>query len=406
MHCVRFSPDKLSLLSASDDATVRLWDVTSGEQTLRITGHEDYVRSAAAAAAAPELWATGSYDHTVRLWDVRSGECTMALDHGAPVEDVTFLPSGTLAVSVGGNYLCVWDLLSGGRLLKRVANHQKTITCVRVAPAAGSSINPAPRLMTASLDGHVKVYDLDDFKVTHASRYPSPVTALGIAPDATTMAVGMADGALCARKHAKGGARAAMATDGDRLASGARAGGSGSGRPRRVLNASNFRFFIRGQSERAAEGDLRVALRRKANLQAYDRLLRRFRHREALDAALDTRRPEIVAAVLDELTARSALTGALGGRDAEGLEPVLLFLCKYISDPRHAHQLSIVAHRLLDIYAPVLGTSPEVDARFQLLREKVALEVALQDELSALQGMLEPILSVSLGAMQLVQPMA
>jgi hypothetical protein len=35
----------------------------------------------------------------------------MSLDHGAPVEDVAFFPSGGLMVSAGGISLCVWDLL-------------------------------------------------------------------------------------------------------------------------------------------------------------------------------------------------------------------------------------------------------------------------------------------------------
>lgn len=53
----------------------------------------------------------GGYDHTVKLWDVRAGpQCSMSLDHGAPVEDVAFFPSGGLLVSAGGTSLCVWDL--------------------------------------------------------------------------------------------------------------------------------------------------------------------------------------------------------------------------------------------------------------------------------------------------------
>ena len=53
---------------------VRYWDVTAGEQVARLDGHGDYVRTAAASPAQPDLWATGSYDHTCRLWDVRAGE--------------------------------------------------------------------------------------------------------------------------------------------------------------------------------------------------------------------------------------------------------------------------------------------------------------------------------------------
>lgn len=43
------------------------------------------------------------------------------------------------------------------------------------------------------------------------------------------------------------------------------------------LTAANYRYFIRGQSERAGADDFAVQARAKANLQLYDRLLRRFR---------------------------------------------------------------------------------------------------------------------------------
>lgn len=47
-----------------------------------------------------------------------------------------------------------------------------------------------------------QVYDLDTFKVTHASKYPGPVLSLGISPDCGLLAVGQADGQLSIRKHA------------------------------------------------------------------------------------------------------------------------------------------------------------------------------------------------------------
>lgn len=69
------------------------------------------------------------------------------------------------------------------------------------------------------------------------------------------------------------------------------------------------------------------------------------RYREALDAALATRQPEVVASVLEELAARGGLAGAVGGRDAAGLLPLLKHLVRYIVEPRYTRLLGGVAHR-------------------------------------------------------------
>ncbi len=50
----------------------------------------------------------------MKVWDVRSAQAVMELDHGAPVEALAFFPSGGLAVSAGGSYLCIWDVIRCG----------------------------------------------------------------------------------------------------------------------------------------------------------------------------------------------------------------------------------------------------------------------------------------------------
>jgi WD40 repeat protein len=60
-------------------------------------------------------------------------------------------------VTAGGTSLCVWDMLAGGRLLQRLSQHQKTVTCVALSPLAGPDSAAAPRMLSGSLDGHVKV---------------------------------------------------------------------------------------------------------------------------------------------------------------------------------------------------------------------------------------------------------
>ncbi len=65
--------------------------------------------------------------------------------------------AGGLAVTAGGTSLCVWDMMAGGRLLRRLSQHQKTVTCVALSPLAGPDTAAAPRMLSGSLDGHVKV---------------------------------------------------------------------------------------------------------------------------------------------------------------------------------------------------------------------------------------------------------
>lgn len=65
-------------------------------------------------------------------------------------------------------------------------------------------------------------------------------------------------------------------------------------------------------------------------LASYDESLRKYRYREALDKGLATKNPLVVGALLEALGERGALEKALSGRDADGLEPVLAYLTKWV----------------------------------------------------------------------------
>lgn len=183
MHVARFSlADQTQVLTCSDDATVRLWDVPSQSTTTTFLDHTDYVRTGQVAPTNPNLVLTGSYDTTVRLFDARTGACEMVM--GGPegeggarntsaVEQVLMFPSGTVALSSAGPILRVWDLVAGGRCLRALSNHQKTITAMAFN-------GDASRLLTGGLDHMVKVYDVSTYKVVHTMRYPSPVLCLAI----------------------------------------------------------------------------------------------------------------------------------------------------------------------------------------------------------------------------------
>ena len=76
--------------------------------------------------------------------------------------------------------------------------------------------------------------------------------------------------------------------------------------------------------------DTMIESERRVRLKPYEKHLKKFSYRKALDAALKTQNPLVVVTVLEELLRRSGLVTALADRDEVSLEPLLSFTGKRI----------------------------------------------------------------------------
>jgi hypothetical protein len=108
-----FTPDGRQLVSGGRDRSVRLWDVATGQEVRRFTGHTDAVGCVAVAPDGKHILSGGA-DRTLRLWDLASGkELSVLTGHGGPVMAVAFSPDGNLALSGSADRtLRLWDLAS------------------------------------------------------------------------------------------------------------------------------------------------------------------------------------------------------------------------------------------------------------------------------------------------------
>lgn len=104
--------------------------------------------------------------------------------------------------------------------------------------------------------------------------------------------------------------------------------------------------------------------------------------------------PTTTFSLLTELSSRDALRLALSSRDAQSLTPILLFLLRHLTHTHFGPLAIQVTLVLLDLYASVVGQSPEVDDLLERMVVKVENELRMErDVLQGVKGMVEMVMS-------------
>jgi WD40 repeat protein len=113
------------------DTEVRLWDVTAGREWAPFGGHADAVTCVALSADGRTL-VSGSKDRTVRIWDVAtSKELRVYRGHGAAVSAVALAPDSKAVLSGDeASVVHLWDPATG-----------KQLRCFPLVPRPGSHAN-------------------------------------------------------------------------------------------------------------------------------------------------------------------------------------------------------------------------------------------------------------------------
>jgi U3 small nucleolar RNA-associated protein 15 len=403
----KWSPTELTtLMSASDDKTVRLWDLPSNDPSRVFTGHSDYVRCGAFMPGGnSNLLVSGSYDETVRVWDARApGGSVMTFKHADPVEDVLPLASGTTLLAAAGSAISVLDLVAA-KPIRLITNHQKTVTSLSLA-------SNGRRVVSGSLDGHVKVFETADWNVVAGSKYPSPILSLsviaaGAAREDRHLAVGMQSGVLSLRTRLSGAAaekardRAAVEAARDQGTEALEKLDAQKAKRKRAAMTNKSMDLLGESVDVIIPTDTQGGRSRRVKLKTWQRNFRQGRYAAALDEVLDMTsaeyQPVTALTLLVALRHRSALREALEGRDEITVLPLLKWASKYISDPRYLSICVDMSFHLLDLYSEHVGGSAELAVQFQALLGKVSKEVEKAQMAIQTNGMVE---SLMFGVMQ------
>jgi len=106
---VAFSPDGKTIVSSSDDKTIKLWNL-EGKELRTLTGHSNWVMSVAFSPDGKTI-ASGSYDNQIKLWNLEGKELRTFTGHSNGVMSVAFSPDGkTIASGSNDNSIKLWDI--------------------------------------------------------------------------------------------------------------------------------------------------------------------------------------------------------------------------------------------------------------------------------------------------------
>jgi len=136
---VLFHPIYSLMISASEDATLKVWDFETGDYERTLKGHTDSVQDMAFDEKGNVLVSCAA-DMSIKLWDfTNSYECTKTLmGHDHNVSSVTFVPSGDFILSASRDKtIKMWEVATG-YCVKTYSGHREWVRMVRVSPIDGA----------------------------------------------------------------------------------------------------------------------------------------------------------------------------------------------------------------------------------------------------------------------------
>jgi len=167
-------------VSASQDNTLKIWDLENKRKSLILPGHKSLVKVMAVTPDGTKALSVGHKD--IKVWDLHIGRELFTLegvdvDLVSPLNKIiTFTPDHQRVIATSFDGIKVWNLCNGEELLS-LRGHNDDVLAVAIAPDGKKAIS-------ASQDKSLKVWDLQSgVEVMSLIGHSEMVVSVAITPD-------------------------------------------------------------------------------------------------------------------------------------------------------------------------------------------------------------------------------
>lgn len=179
---IALSPDNQTLVSASFDTTVKVFNVPDALMRFTLLGHSV---AALSAAVSPDggYAATGGFEGTAILWNLTTGAAVRTFSgHGGPVSGVAFSPDGTLlATACGDGLVRIWTV-ADGTLVRTLSGHTDWVYTAAFSP-------DGTLVASGGGDGTILIWEVASGSLVYSlDAHSGSVLDVSFSPDGTLLA--------------------------------------------------------------------------------------------------------------------------------------------------------------------------------------------------------------------------